>query len=62
MDIESFTLTLALGLLSGLLLGVFGREIFRATAAVFLRIYSTPKYLQPYRKPEQTNDTDRESV
>ena len=59
MDIENFTLTLALGLLSGLLIGIFGREILRVLGAMFMRVYGTPRYLRPYRKPEQRDNGDQ---
>lgn len=51
MDIESFVFTLVVGLLSGVMLGVFGREIFSAFATAVRRIYGKPRYLRAYRKP-----------
>lgn len=49
MDIESFTITLGLGLLSGILLGIFGKQLFQSLKKLLFRIYATPKHLRKYQ-------------
>lgn len=48
MDIDSFTITLGLGLLSGFLLGLFSRLALHKVRRLLFRIYATPKHLRSY--------------